>query len=161
MYGQGTRRGQSVKNSAVVCKLAHVVGENRYIVLDGELEAVLGIGDSIEAAMEIAKDIEARNLAFNFEQIYDLYPRKVGKSTGIKWLKTNIKSRSRYEKLNEAVRNFASYTEAIDTETPFIPHFSTWVKRFEDWTDENAPELCRKLKPQIKYAPPSVELLSL
>lgn len=120
--------------------LAHVIGSKRYVVLDGSLEAVLGTCEGYEEAQRLALDIEAKNMGFDFEAVYKIYPRKISKASGIKWLKQNVKSRSRYELLLEAVQNYAKYTKDRDLEEQFIQHFSTWVRRFEDWTNENLKE---------------------
>jgi hypothetical protein len=137
---------------ALRTKLAHVVGSNQYVILDGGLEGVLAVVEGADEARRVALEIEARNQSFDFEEIWKLYPRKIGKKSAITWLKRNVKSRSRYEKLQDAVANYTAHTIVNDTAEQFILHFSTWVKRFEDWTTENMPTL---RKPQYIATPVS------
>ncbi len=132
-----------------ITRLAHIIGTNSYVVLDNNLEAVLGFGETLDQAIKIQCEIETRNTGFDFEKIYKLYPRKINKATGIKWLKNNIKSRSRYERLLEAVNNYASHCINDGVEEKFQMHFSTWVRRFEDWTTEN---LKGSSVPQVQIA---------
>jgi len=144
---------------AVKTRLAHVVGSNMYVVLDGSLEGVLAVVEGADEAQKVALDIEARNQGFDFETIWKLYPRKMGKKSGITWLKRNIKSRSRYEKLLQAVTNYKRFTEDQGTAEQFIMHFTTWVKRFEDWTDENMPGLAPLNKIKTKVSALDIENL--
>lgn len=130
--------------SAVVCRIAHVVGSNVHVVLDNSMEAVLGMAQSYEEAASIAQEIEIRNQNFDFEIVWALYPRKMGKKSGIIWLKRHVRSQSRYDLVLEAVKNYAEYCRDRGTEEQFILHFSTWVKKFEDWISENNPNIVVK-----------------
>ncbi len=121
----------------VITRIAHVVGSNIHVVLDGSMEAVLGIANSYEEAASIAQTIEIRNQNFNFDEVYAHYPLKKGKTMGLKWLKRHVRSQSRYDLLVQAVFNFRKEVAEKGTEPQFIPHFSTWVKRFDDYIDEN------------------------
>lgn len=74
---------------------------------------------------------------FNFEKIYEEYPRKLGKSLGIRRLQQKIKTKERYDLLLNAVINFKHVCEMAGTEEKFIPHFSTWVNKWEDYIPSN------------------------
>lgn len=121
--------------------IAHVTGSRKHVVIDENFEAILAVADSYEEAASAAMHIEASNQTFNFEEIYRLYPRKLGKASGLRWLKNNVKSKSRYDRLVEAVNNYSHHCKELGTEDTFIQHFSTWVKRFEDWTNGNMKEV--------------------
>lgn len=123
----------------VITRIAHVVGSKTHVVLDNDLEGVLGVASSYEEAYALALKLESRNQGFDFEAVYNIYPRKIGKKSGITWLKRNVKSRSRYEILLEAVTNYRNYHKVRGTDEQFLQHFTTWVKRFEDWTTANMP----------------------
>jgi len=132
LYLQKEERRMTIKT-----RLAHVTGTNTYVILDESLEAVLGQAEGSDEALRIASQIESRNQGFDFEAIYKAYPRKISKASGIKWLKMNVRSRTRYDKLLEAVKNYSHYVADKQMDEQFVQHFSTWVRRFEDWTDEN------------------------
>lgn len=72
-------------------------------------------------------------LDFDFESIYKSFPRKLGKTSGIKWLKAHIKTLEKYSLLAQAVDNYAKHCDENVTEIKFILHFSTFVRRWEDW----------------------------
>lgn len=85
--------------------------------------------------------------ALDFEAIYEIYPRKIGKATGINWLKKHVKTPARFLEVLEACQNYRDFTHREVREEKFILHFSTWVKRWEDWrTQENS----KATSPQIK-----------
>jgi hypothetical protein len=111
-----------------------------YVVLDGSFEAVLGFCEGYSEALALSLEIECRNQGFDFEAVWKIYPRKIAKKSGILWLKKNVRSRSRYDLLMQAVNNYAAYCDARSMEEQFIQHFSTWVKKFEDWTTESIKE---------------------
>jgi hypothetical protein len=72
---------------------------------------------------------------FDFEAVYKIYPRKIGKATGIKRLKQMIKSREKYNLLLLAVENYAQQMKAEDEK--YIKHFSSWVSVWEDYIPES------------------------
>jgi len=126
--------------TAVQCRIAHVVGSSIHVVLDTGMEAVLGIANSYDEAVVIAQTIEIRNMVFDFEKVYEIYPRKIGKKSGIAWLKRHVKSVSRYNLVLEAAANYRDYVRDAEIEPQYTFHFCTWVKKFEDWTNENQPD---------------------
>lgn len=75
---------------------------------------------------------------FDFESIYKEYPRKEGKTAGIRWLQSHVKTQKAYEDLTLAVDRYRRHCAAARTESQFIPHFSTWVKRYPDWVTDEA-----------------------
>lgn len=71
--------------------------------------------------------------AFDFEQVYASYPRKLGKQTGISWLKKNVRSEASYQELLLAAVNYKNYCQSEGLEERFIKHFSSWVRTYRDW----------------------------
>lgn len=80
------------------------------------------------------KEIIEEKLKFDFEEIYKLYPRKLGKANGIKKLKSTIRTQSQFEELRRAVRNFITFHQRAGTGPTFIPYFSSFVSVWTDWT---------------------------
>lgn len=119
-------------------KLAKILDAEMYVVLDGSMETVLGLASSIEDAREIEASLLER--AFDFESIWKAYPRKLGKASGMKWLRGNVRTQNRFQRLRCAVENYRNYCQQNDTDEKYIQHFSTWVKRFEDWVLIEPPQ---------------------
>lgn len=72
---------------------------------------------------------------FDFDAIYKKYPRKLGKSEGLRKCKVQIKSQKDYENLKKAVDNYARYCiEKIENEK-FIKHFSSFMSVWRDWIE--------------------------
>jgi len=71
---------------------------------------------------------------FDLNLIYSKYPRKVGKTPGLKKLTRQIKTIEDYHLLTKAVENYAIHCSTLRTEPQFIKHFSTWVSEWRDWS---------------------------
>lgn len=76
---------------------------------------------------------------FNFEAVYKMYPRKVGKASGIKRLKLKVKSKYKYDFLLACTSNYIQHIKRERIEPKFIMHFSTFANCFEDWSPEETP----------------------
>jgi hypothetical protein len=72
---------------------------------------------------------------FDFERIYERYPRKIGKKTGIDRLKRKIRTADKYASLELAVENYRLYHERKQSERCYILHFSTFVNQWENYID--------------------------
>lgn len=82
---------------------------------------------------------------FDFELLYQKYPRKVGKAEGIARLKTMIKTDQDYQDFSKAIDFYIAYLKKAGTEAQYIKHFSTFVgsagkPAWRDWLDPNAGE---------------------
>lgn len=64
---------------------------------------------------------------------YAAYPRKLGKTKGLKKLAREIKSDQDLANLEKAISNYA--TSVKDTEPQFVKHFSTFVSEWRDWVE--------------------------
>lgn len=75
--------------------------------------------------------------SFDFETPYREYPRKEGKSAGMKRLKTLIKDPDTFAAFCRAVTNYAQKCKAENAEVRFIKHWSSFVgtKGSEPWRD--------------------------
>lgn len=69
----------------------------------------------------------------NLESIYSLYPRKMGKSRGMKTLK-KLKQDS-YKDLRAAVINYRNYVIQQELEPKYIKLWSTFANEWEDWIE--------------------------
>lgn len=69
----------------------------------------------------------------NFDRLYSLFPRKMGKKKGLEKCKRCIKTEAQYLELNLAVENYAKHCKKENIELRFIKHFSTFMASWEDW----------------------------
>lgn len=128
-------------------------GEDTFVILARFPERSAAqefIGDMHEIQRGSKKRIDVTIVSdiksFDFEAVYKSYPRKQGKTPGMAWLKSNIKTEKDYVALAAAAKNYATYTSNAATEEKFIKHFSTWVRQWRDWTTENV----KSQEPEIR-----------
>jgi hypothetical protein len=70
------------------------------------------------------------------EKIYrEHYPKKAGKSRGLKYLAKDIKTPEDVASFGVAVRRYASSDEVI---RGYVKHFSTFAHEWRDWLDQDA-----------------------
>lgn len=140
--------------SFMICKAAYVPFDESWIVFIDKTILKGGLGeedaknfcDLVNAGEWLVKNsiktVQKKTENFDFETIYELYPRKIGKKLGIKRLLINIKTPEKFQLLKEAVQTYAAFCLEHNTEEKFIKHFSTWVNAWEDWipndTDVNS-----------------------
>lgn len=79
---------------------------------------------------------------FDFESVYALYPRKLGKASGIKWCATHIKSEAAFNRFRLAVKNYADYVLAHRIDEQYIKHFDSFCRKHQDWigAEETKPQ---------------------
>jgi hypothetical protein len=71
---------------------------------------------------------------FDLDAVYDEYPRKIGRTAGIKALKKQIKTAADYAKVMQGVVAFAVAMKSEGRPVLKIPYFSSWVNQ-EQWRD--------------------------
>ncbi len=71
----------------------------------------------------------------DFEDIYSVYPKKEGKSDGLKICKREIKTLLDLDLLRSAVARYRKHCEDSKIEKKFIKHFSTFMNQWRDWLD--------------------------
>lgn len=72
-------------------------------------------------------------IVFDFESIYNAYPRKEGKTNGFKKLTSEIKSVDDYNSLKEAVSNYAEQVSGQDKK--YIKLFSSFTSVWRDYIE--------------------------
>lgn len=92
--------------------------------------------DKIRKENTYAQTVETvRASVFNFDLIYQEYPRKIGKKKGIEKCKAIIKTQKDFEKVLAAVKKYAKHCVEQKFEAQYIKHFSTFMASWEDWVD--------------------------
>lgn len=78
---------------------------------------------------------------FDFDSIYQQYPRKEGKKRGMEFLKRHVTTQDQFERLRRSVSNYAAKVAREKTEPRFVKLFSSFVAVFEDYVDLGNPEV--------------------
>lgn len=71
----------------------------------------------------------------DFEAIYRIYPRKEGKSAGMKKLAIHVTDEETYNRVMNAAKNYAMLCKSRGTELRFIKLFVTFVNNWMDYED--------------------------
>lgn len=70
------------------------------------------------------------------EELYAMYPRKVGKPAALKAIDAALKKTSKAE-LIKAIGNYMQEVEILGIEAQYIPHPATWFNQ-ERWNDQRS-----------------------
>jgi len=70
-------------------------------------------------------------------EIYNLYPRKVGKANGLKILRRIAKTPEDVGNVMSAVQKYVEQCRVNETEPKYIKHFSTFMGSWRDWLDDD------------------------
>jgi hypothetical protein len=74
---------------------------------------------------------------FDFEVIYALYPRKLGRKKGLQRCRSVVTTQAKYDSLLVAVKHYAAFVAG--TEDRFIKHFDSFMSCWEDWVEPKSP----------------------
>lgn len=88
-----------------------------------------------------------RIAAAEVDAAYQAYPRKVGKTRGMRKLLADLKPGEGPDLLR-AAENYAAYVRGQRTEEQYVKHFSTWAGEWRDWI--NPPEFIANGQPPAK-----------
>lgn len=81
------------------------------------------------------EEIREEKRDFDFESLYEKYPRKLGKQEGIKRCQSQIKTEQDFNNLDTAIRRYKNFCMAQGTDPKFIKHFSSFMSAWRDWLD--------------------------
>ncbi len=94
------------------------------------------------------KDI---NISTEFETLWQLYPRKIGKPKALKAYEKARKNGATFDEVKQGIEAYRRQIEALKTDTEYIKHGSTWFNN-EGWKDEY------KYNPRKAYGANGVEI---
>jgi len=77
---------------------------------------------------------------FDFETLYKKYPRKEGKTLGMKICGNQILSQADFDRLSKAVDKYAAMCRKDKTEKKYTLQFGTFMGRWTDYADEGLPQ---------------------
>lgn len=90
----------------------------------------------IDKNIEIEKDIN--NISVEFEELWKMYPRKVGKEAALKAYKkarSDKKDPTTFEQVKQGIENYIKQIEAKQTDVQYIKHGSSWFNS-RAWNDD-------------------------
>lgn len=146
--GTKTTLKGSGEGSFVKYKYAYVPSEQYFIVFIGDhiMEKDLSEDEACKLCLflnsheYLSTDSKIRSARaqpmpdFDFESIYEIYPRHEGKTKGIAKLKKTIKSIEQYNLLRLAVENYAS--QRLGEDPKYTKLFSSFVSCWNDYLPE-------------------------
>jgi hypothetical protein len=74
----------------------------------------------------------------DLEELYILYPRRIGKIVGFRKLRKDLQSLHDVEDFKKAVQAYKTHCEKEGLEEKFIKHFSTFANQWREWLDPAA-----------------------
>lgn len=92
----------------------------------------------IEKEIEIEIDKEKDNISVEFETLWKMYPRKVGKEAALRAYtkaRSDKKDPTTFEQVKQGVENYIRQIEAKHTDTQYIKHGSSWFNA-RAWKDD-------------------------
>jgi len=87
----------------------------------------------------------------DFENIYSLYPKKLGKGAGMRKAKAEIKSAAELHQLQSAIEAYRSHIARNQVEPKFIKYFSTFMNNWREWLDPETGKV-EKIKAERDYS---------
>ena len=78
---------------------------------------------------------EINNILNEFEILWELYPRKIGKPKALKAYEKARKNGATFDEVKQGIEAYKRQIEALKTDTEYIKHGSTWFNQ-ECWKDE-------------------------
>lgn len=85
---------------------------------------------------------------FDFETVYNFYPKKEGKTKGIEFCKSRIKTEEDYQLLLKAVNRYSKECRDERREKKFIKQFSSFMSVWRDYAyDDQSPALNQNRTP--------------
>lgn len=72
---------------------------------------------------------------FDFESLYNKYPRKEGKQKGLLTCRVQIKTEADFSLLSKAIDSYITHCAKNATDPKYIKMFSTFMNSWRDWLD--------------------------
>ena len=107
-----------------------LTGGSKEILMGGSKETLPN--NNIDNNTIDNKDI---NISTEFETLWKMYPRKIGKPKAFKAYERARKSGTTFEEVEQGIKAYCRQIEALKTETEYIKHGVTWFNN-KAWEDE-------------------------
>jgi hypothetical protein len=94
----------------------------------------------------------------DFNSLWELYPRKIGKKDALKYYQAAVKHGTTFDDVKAGIENYVSYIERNKIEPQFIKHGKTWFYQ-KGWVDDYSTNYTSGSKPYTKTVKQSPEWL--
>ena len=91
--------------------------------------------DKIDDNIDNKKNIIKKEIETEFEELWDLYPNKQGKTNAFKSFEKSIKKGITFDVIKKGLENYINYIKTKKIDKQYIKHGSTWFNQ-ECWNDE-------------------------
>lgn len=85
------------------------------------------------------KDVLLFNASAEFDKIYALYPRRVGKKDALRHFRASVKSDADLKMIYLALDNYLAHIKQNKTEIRYVKHASAWFNNWLDYVDFKEP----------------------
>lgn len=109
--------------------------DNYILITEGDQDTLASEKNASKRAQSASKKEQKNSFELEFETIWSLYPRKIGKAKALGYY---LKARSEgveYETIKQGVENYAKDCKIKKIDTEYIKHGSTWFNS-KGWNDE-------------------------
>lgn len=97
---------------------------------------ILGIGPGNDFHLVMRPDnMKHQEWQKALEAAYAIYPRKMGKSQGMRSARAQCKTIEKVTELISAISNYNKHLVTSNTEPQFVLYFSTFMNQWKDWLD--------------------------
>lgn len=108
-----------------------------------------GVGENVPPIPDINQDIntdENTDILSEFEMLWKMYPRKVGKPKALKAYQKARKAGATFEQVKNGIAAYCRQIIVQKTKTEYVKHGSTWFNN-ECWNDEYTLPNGEKIQP--------------
>lgn len=122
---------ERVKNHREKSKLLLNQGKKINVTKNVTESNATDIDIEVDKEEEKNKDI----VHFDFEKVWNLYPKKFGKKQSEKHFKASVKTEQDYNELTKAINNYNEQIKQNKTEDKYIKHGSTFFNNWRDYVN--------------------------
>lgn len=166
----------SIKRGIIVLKQHNIIDikreknekgqweRNTYTLLDKSIWIVQGSVGAVEIQGSGATEIQGsvvttkdsnsinatNNICASFEELWNLYPRRLGKKQAFRHYKQSVRSLKDIALLRAALQNYKDDIKRNKTPEKYIKHGSTWFNNWHDWIDVPESKPKSKTNEQLK-----------
>jgi hypothetical protein len=94
--------------------------------------------------VHITKD---KDRVFDFEKIWNRYPKKDGKKQAEKFFRSSVKTEEDWLNINKALDNYLKTENVVKGNLQYVKNGSTWFNNWEDWIN-----MQNRVKPEPESA---------
>lgn len=83
----------------------------------------------------IIKNKKDKKKTFNFDTIWNKYPKKLGKQEALGYFNMTVKTDKDYANIEKAINNYIHYIGVNGFEDKYIKSGCNWFKEWQEWID--------------------------